>query len=274
MLERQDVANVRAAKLVDALVVVSHDAEVAVAPGQLLDHDVLRPVRVLVLVDHDVGEALLVSLEHVLVLFEQAHRPKQEVIEVEGMVLLEDGLVANARLRGQLLEMRAGGARLRGRAQQLILGPGDRFHDGPRWIALGVESHLVHDLFDGREPVSLVIDDEPPVDPGRAAVPPQDPSSDCMERSHPDAACGQVEQLLDPRAHLPGRLVGEGDGQNLVWLGATLLNQPGDPVGKDACLAAARSGEDEEGAVVSGDRCSLRRVKTGQQVNAGRRRRG
>ena len=63
-LEVEDVAQVRAAPGVDALVVVTDDGQVAMPPGELPDPQVLRPVGVLVLVDVEVAPALLVVRQH------------------------------------------------------------------------------------------------------------------------------------------------------------------------------------------------------------------
>ena len=53
-LESQDVANVRSAPGVDCLVLVADDADVAAWLRQQTHDLVLRPIRVLVLVDHHV----------------------------------------------------------------------------------------------------------------------------------------------------------------------------------------------------------------------------
>ena len=56
LLEVEDVAQVGAAPLVDRLIRVADDREVAMASASRRIEHVLRPVRVLVLVDHDVLE--------------------------------------------------------------------------------------------------------------------------------------------------------------------------------------------------------------------------
>ena len=60
VLEIEDVLQVGAAPLVDRLIGVADDAEVAVRGGEPLDQQVLRPVGVLVLVHHQVAELLAV----------------------------------------------------------------------------------------------------------------------------------------------------------------------------------------------------------------------
>ena len=54
------------------------------------------------------------------------------------------------------------------------------------------------------------------------------------------------EQRLDALAHLLGRLVGEGDGEDLVRTRESLGDQIGDAMRDDARLARARAGEDQQ----------------------------
>ena len=64
-----------------------------------------------------------------------------------------------------------------------------------------------------------------------------------MEGAHPD---GRVAgEPLDPAAHFVGRLVREGQGEDLM-AGHSLLQQPGDAMRDDAGLAAARPGQDQQ----------------------------
>ena len=57
--------------------------------GERLDPQVLRPVRVLVLVDVEVAPALLVAGEHIGRLGEEADGRQEEVVEVERAGRLE-----------------------------------------------------------------------------------------------------------------------------------------------------------------------------------------
>ena len=96
LFEFQDVADVRAAPLVDALVVVPHHADVvALFAGvvfrlrQHFDELVLDLVGVLVLVDHDVLESPLILEENAFVFLKKFHGLQQQVVEVHGVVLLQ-----------------------------------------------------------------------------------------------------------------------------------------------------------------------------------------
>ena len=89
MLEVEDVPQIRAAPLVDRLIRIAHDAEVPVTRREAVNHQVLRTVRVLILVDHQVLELLAVSFPYQLGFLEQLHRSQQQVVEIEGVGILQ-----------------------------------------------------------------------------------------------------------------------------------------------------------------------------------------
>ncbi len=82
MLELGDVADVGAAEGVDRLVGVADHGDVAVLGRQDGQQPELGMVRVLVLVDHDVAEALLPRRAGLLVGLEQEHGLEDHVVEV------------------------------------------------------------------------------------------------------------------------------------------------------------------------------------------------
>ena len=101
------------------------------------------------------------------------------------------------------------------------------------------------------------------VDSISAAVPTQDANPDRMEGSHPDRAGGQIEEMLDPAAHLAGGLIRKRHGQDFSRLGSPLLDQPGNPVRQDPRLAAARASKDQQRAIAGRDGSALRRIESG-----------
>ena len=83
VLELEDVAQIGAAPRVDGLVVVANYHDVLVPCGQKHRDLVLRVVGVLVLVHHDVTEAILVRGENLGVVLQQQIRINQQIVEVE-----------------------------------------------------------------------------------------------------------------------------------------------------------------------------------------------
>ena len=94
LLEVEDVAQVRAPPFVDRLVRIADDTQVAVRADQLFHQQILRPVRVLVFVDHREAEFPRVALADGRRLIEELHRLEQEVVEVERARVLERLLVS------------------------------------------------------------------------------------------------------------------------------------------------------------------------------------
>ena len=89
MLEVEDVLQVGAAPFVNRLVGVADDAQIAVPAGEALNEQVLRPVRVLVFVDHQEAELLAVPVANRLGLLEELDRLQQQVVEVEGVRVVQ-----------------------------------------------------------------------------------------------------------------------------------------------------------------------------------------
>ena len=215
---------------VDRLVAVAHHRQVAVLGGQQLQQLVLGDVGVLELVHQHVAEALLVGGEHVRVLLEQPHRLQDQVVEVHGVGLGQPPLVEPVGLGGLLLEpaQRPVGRGLG--VDQLVLPGAHGVAHGPGRQPLGVVVEPAADL--GHQPlgVALVVDAE---GGGVAQVRPaaaQHADAGRVEGRHPHRLHHRPDQVPQPFLHLPGRLVGEGDGQHGRGRHPLVLDQVRDPV--------------------------------------------
>ena len=87
VLEAEDVADVGVAPGVDGLVGVAHDADVQVVARHLPGDGVLRHIRVLELVNHEVDIAFLILLRHVGHALEELVGLEEQVVEVQGGAL-------------------------------------------------------------------------------------------------------------------------------------------------------------------------------------------
>jgi hypothetical protein len=112
------------------------------------------------------------------------------------------------------------------------------------------------------ELVGAVVDGERGRQAHRAAVHAQHPGAEPVEGGEQHAPA--ADQVLDPLAHLPGRLAGEGDGQDGRRLD-TPCDEVGDATGDDAGLAAAGPGDDQQGPLAVLDRLALGVVQIGDQ---------
>ena len=273
--EVEDVAQVRAAPRVDRLVVVADHAQVAMAGGQRLDPQVLRPVGVLVLVDVEVAPALLVLGEDVGRLVEQPDGLEQEVVEVERVRLAQPLLVAGRQARDRPLAVVRRVLGQERRVEHLVLGPADGPEDRARPELAG-QRHvlLAQDLLHQRGLVVGVVDDEAAADPDGLAVGPQHARGERMERARHHVPPALADQADDPLAELRRRPVGEGHRQDPPRGDVLDADQVGDPVGEDAGLARAGAGQDQQRAVGRGDRAGLLGVEGADDLLLARLQRG
>ncbi len=133
-LELEDVPHVGPPPTVDGLVRVPHHGHLVMATGQLQDELVLRPVSVLVLVDQNVQKALPVGFEYLGVRPEKLDRQQQKVVKIHGVGRHQTPLVLLVDIGDLALENRAAASTLGvgGRAQELVLGPGNSGVHGSR----------------------------------------------------------------------------------------------------------------------------------------------
>src|SRR6185437_3462709 len=92
-LEVENISNIGSSKSVNRLVRVSDDAQVGEIDGQPASDLVLRLVGVLVLVDEDVLEAGVEFAAQLLVVLQRQGRPVQQVVEIDGVGLVQAFLV-------------------------------------------------------------------------------------------------------------------------------------------------------------------------------------
>lgn len=142
--ELEDVADVRAAPRIDALVIVADHAEVAAFADQHLDDRELRGVRVLILVDQQIAVTVLVVRQHIGKIAEQLVHQKQHIVEIERILQLEKLLIVLVNRRARLFEAVVGKAFRIGGEQQSVLPLADhRLHLGEResFAGVGIRPH-------------------------------------------------------------------------------------------------------------------------------------
>ncbi len=138
--------------------------------------------------------------------------------------------------------------------------------DLPRREACLVQFQRLHHALDQALLVVAVQHLEAFRQPGVLPVQAQQAVGDAVEGAHPHAARLAAELPGDARAHLAGRLVGEGHREDAVHRHAVHLVQPGDAVGQHAGLAGTGAGEDEIVARRGGHGLALGRVQPVEEV--------
>ena len=219
----EDIGDIRTPEAVNALVIVTHHADVPGRSCQQLGQLVLQRVGVLILVYEDIAELPLVVLPHIRRRLQQAHRVPQQIIKVQRIGLTElfivkciyftypyfPPIVDRLPLFQEFL-----------RRLHIVLGTGDgRLHLAGR-KRLFLQPQLLEDVLDHTLAVIRVIDGKAAVETDAVDITPQDTHTGRVERGRPDIG-GSLLPQHPPQAilQLVSSLVGEGDSQHLPGTG-------------------------------------------------------
>ena len=175
--------------------------------------------------------------------FDGAH---DHVIEVERVVVLEQGLVAGVRPRHHLAEVIVHGGGEDGRGDEFALRARDSREDGARGELARIDAQLREDGAHQLLLVGGVEDGERALDADRSTIDAENARADGVERAESERLGGIAEEADNPIAQFPRGFVGERDGDDAIRVNVLLGDEVGDPVSDDARLAAAGPGQDEE----------------------------
>ena len=95
----------------------------------------------------------------------------------------------------------------------------------------------------------------------------QHPGAQSVEGAEPQAFGRLAQDGGNTLSHFPRRLVGEGDGEDLVGEGAPGQQDVGEPCRENAGFAGACPGQNQQRAVNSFHRSALFAVETGKVVD-------
>src|SRR5262245_2767653 len=87
-----------------------------------------------------------------------------------------------------------------------------------------------------------------------------------MERRDPHAAAINAKQRFDARAHLLRGLVGEGDGQQAIWLAERFADQVSDAMSDHAGLAGSSTGKNQQRPFTMKNGFLLFRIQSGKKI--------
>jgi hypothetical protein len=263
-LELEDVADVGAAERVDGLVRVTDREHVLVLAGQELEQAVLGVVRVLVLVDEDVAKRLLPARAGLGEALEHLDGQHEQVVEVDGVRGVQAALVEPVHVRDGLV-VEGGDARLvLLRPDQLVLRHGDLRVDSAGDEALGITVELLEAELHEPDLVGLVVDREVRAVAEARGFAPEDAPARGVEGHDPHAGSDVAEDALETLLHLAGRLVREGDGQDLLRLHTAGGDEVRDAVGEHPRLSRPRSRDDEDWPFSGQNRLALGGIEIGE----------
>ena len=225
LLKIEDVFDRRAPEFVDALVIVSDDADVAPAVRQQRSELVLQVVRVLILVDEHIPELPLPIFAHVVKIAQQAYGVVNQVVKIHragGKQAAPVFLIRFANLDFADVPRRPRAGEIRLRRDLRVLGTADLRQQRAVREALVVQLHVLDDVLHHRLAVRRVIDREAVRIAQPIGVPPQDTHTGRVERGRPDVRRLRAEHLFQPLLQFPRRLVRKRDGDDAPGIDAAI----------------------------------------------------
>ena len=218
----EDVLNVGAAETVDALVIVAHHADVAIAPRQQGGQAILQMVGVLILVDQHVAETAAIVFPHFPILLQQMHRLQNQIIEVQRVGIAEFARVKRIHFTDAdltpislFLPMLA----VFCRTDHLLLGAGDGGEHLAGGKCLFIQVQFLEAILDDPLAVVGIVDGKVAAVADAVNIAAQDAHTGGVEGGCPYIAALLPQHPLQALLQLVGSLVGEGNGQHLVGLG-------------------------------------------------------
>lgn len=119
----ENVADIRTAPAVDALIVIAHDAKVSALLRKELYQRILGKVGILVFVHVHIAKALAVTLQHGRMVGEQLQRPNQQIVKIQGVAMAQPALVGIIKVMNLLAsKILSGGLEPFVGTEQMVLG--------------------------------------------------------------------------------------------------------------------------------------------------------
>ena len=232
LLEIEDVLDLGAAETVDGLGVVTYHAEVLVPGCQFSQDEILRHVRILVLVHHNMRKAAGDVFQRFRGLFQQDVHVEEDVVEIHHTVLLAGLAVEFIDLVDirflvvfVVLQVTAGTVGIGGRGNQVVLGLGNAGKHLLGLVHLIVQVQLLQAGLDAADGIRRVVDCKGRGEADGLGVLPQEADKHGVEGSHPQASCLAFSHHQgDTVLHLPGRFFRKSQRQDPVRF-HTLFNQ-------------------------------------------------
>ena len=249
LLEVENVIDARAAPPVDRLVVVTDHTHVPAIVGQQPNEIQLCDVRVLKLVDQDVGESSAPLAANTGPITKEHNGLDDQIVEIDRMHVRERRLVGPIDADCGLIVLVSLGTHL-ARLQQCILPERDSGQDR-LCVELPIRLRLcAQKLPYDAEAVTLIENREARSQPERLGLLAHEPHPKAVKRRQPNRACRLIpDRGTNTLAHLVGGFVGEGYRQNRAGLNAA-RKQPCDPGNDDTRLPRARAGQNQQRPLV------------------------
>ena len=248
LFKAHDVADIRAAPAIDALVVIADDANVAVRAAKQLHKAVLRHVGVLIFIHQHIAEPAAVFFKNIRVGLKQRERFHEQVVKIERIRSAEALFILLVNAQRKPLAVRISLREKLLRVKGFVFRVGDAFFHLPLGHVFLVHAHILQDIADDLHLVAVGVDGEIALVAQAVAVNAQHFGAAGMERGHPHVLHAFANKLRRALAHLGRRLVRERQRKDVPRLDA-MFNQVCNAVCKHARFAAARARKHKQRAI-------------------------
>jgi len=237
----------------------------------------LRLVDVLVLIYEDMSEAFLHLAAEGGVLLEPPRHDEEQVVKVQSAVMTEalsvllnalaDTFEIGGVLDGIPLVVEEGEGRLERVAEGSFL-DADEVADAEDLGVVGGQSGASEAIAEEGVLRLFVEDGEVGANPIGLGIVAEETGTDVVEGADPDLTADAVaEELMDSAVEFLRRLVGEGEGEDLLRRHTPRSDEVGDAIGDDARFAGSRSREDKQRGIPEIDGLALLFVEGAVEVH-------
>ena len=231
-LESQNIADISSAEFVDRLVIVTYYAEIFISGCKKAYKLKLCSIRVLILINHDISEPLLISLQYIIAVLKQLNSFYDQIIKIERIISSKCCLIFTINLSCSFLIKICSGTHLHLiRVQKLILRMGNLCQKCTFPDFLCIDVHLAADFFHQGFLVICIIDRKIIIIAKSVDVTSQNTHTCRMESGYPhtastDVACDPIDTLT----HFVCSLICKCDRKYIPRIDSLLRNQICDPV--------------------------------------------
>ena len=231
-LESQNVADIGSAELVNRLVIITYYAKIFISGCKKAYKLKLGSIRVLILINHDISEPLLISLQYIIAVLKQLNSFYDQIIKIERIISSKCCLIFTINLSCSFLIEICSGIHLHLiRIQKLILRMGNLRQKCAFLNFLCIDVHLAADFFHQGFLVICIIDRKIIIIAKAVDVTSQNAHTCRMESGYPhtasaDIACDPVDTL----SHFVCSLICKCDRKDIPRIDSLLRNQICDPV--------------------------------------------
>ncbi len=211
----QNVSNIRAAPAINRLVIIAHNAQVMTFRRQKSHQLILRIVRVLILVHHNVTETLPIAFQYRRMVCQKGQRFQQQIVKIQCILCPQAGFILQEYVMNHLAAI-VPCALLEPliRSHQLILRIGNAGTDFLVRQRLFIHIQALKDFFDGNSLVIVIINYKRTGIAQFFNITPKDPRAGSVEGGNPCVFRLLTHQFFNALPHFLCSLVSKGQGQN------------------------------------------------------------